>query len=168
MTNKSGLPAVVLIALTYFTSEHAQAGTGWYVTIVNNYSEELLIHSSGNDNWYCNDFCSEQRIEPGGQRTFYTEEKERSRNNAAIQGLDFNGTHVELYQGGHSYTGTQIASTPVYTSFFLDCIHYSEAGISSSHTSAVRVDNMFAGSSDACLNSGGFGTVHTTIRYTGN
>ncbi len=158
---------IVLGLTPIMASSRALAGTGWYVTIINSDREVLSINFAGNDNWYCNDFCVNQKINPMSQRTFYTEEKESYVTNAAIQGIDLNGTHVELYQSGHTYSGTQLATTPIYTSYFLTCTHRSDAGISTDNLNTITVKSLDAGRSDACLHSGNYGTVRAEIIYIG-
>ncbi|WP_172806664.1 hypothetical protein [Endozoicomonas arenosclerae] len=146
--------------------QQAKAGTGWSVTIENQSSEDLLIEFAGNDNWYCNDFCGPSRIGASQSKTFYTEEKERTVNNAAIQGINLNGTHIEMYQGGHTHTGQELAQVQIFKDTRVGvCDEMTEAGISASHPNAVSISWFNAGGHHSC--QGFFGTVSLTLIYKG-
>ncbi len=160
--------SLLITLLTALKIACAQAGTGWYVTIQNQSASDLNISFAGNDNWYCNDFCGPSTLKPNEVRTFYTEEKERSTNNAGIQGISMNDTHVEFYQGGHTHTGTEITSTPIYR-WYLQlhmCDVRTEGGISSSDPDALSVTHIESGNPTDC--QGFFGTVHATLVYKGS
>ncbi len=148
--------------LSMTTSPLAQAGTGWYVTIINNDREVLSINFAGNDNWYCNDFCVNQKLNPMTQRTFYTEEKATDFNKSGIQGIDMNGVHVEFYQDDHAHSNTEAVLTGLYKIVAHNCKFHVGAGVSTSNPSLTRI-TINGGSEEYC--DGLLGTVYVTIEY---
>ncbi len=149
--------------LTLCTSFQALAGTGWFVTIINNDREILTVNSAGNDNWYCNDFCGMQKIMPMSTRTFYTEEKATNFNKSGIQGIDMNGVHVEFYQDDHAHSNTETVITNIYKdAAFEGCQYHVAAAASSSHPELTRITAL-GGSKTFC--NGRLGTVWVTIEY---
>jgi hypothetical protein len=63
-----------LLLLTILFPIFSFAGTGWYVTIINNTNENVTIEPGGNDNWYTNDLGQTQSLAAKETKTFYTED----------------------------------------------------------------------------------------------
>lgn len=51
------------------------AGTGWYMTVVNNTNQTISVQNSGNDCWYANDLDKNIQIPSNSRQQLYTEMK---------------------------------------------------------------------------------------------
>lgn len=100
--------AIALIAW----SGAACAGTGYYVTFVNQHNEPVQFSAGGSDDWYPEEFANDTTLAPGATRTLYTEDVEST---PGIVGLNlsggpYQGGHLEIWQGQHDHSVTQSLS----------------------------------------------------------
>ncbi len=165
-------PSLLLFSLILpvFVVNHAIAGTGWYVTIVNQSNADLTIQPAGNDSWYCNDFCGSSTLEAGQSHRYYTEDKGGNHLNYGIQGIDLVGSnnqkvHLEFVMGNHPYSGSHVDTTTVYGhgASAVECQDLADAHIYASDPSMISVTTFSAGDINFC--DGFYGTVSVILYF---
>lgn len=89
-----------LFLLCFSVSSLCHAGTGYYVTFVNETDGTLSLEFSHADGWYPDDFAKLHTIQPHQKLELYTENKAKGAGVAGVRvsGGQYEGSEVEVWQ----------------------------------------------------------------------
>lgn len=142
------------------------AGTGWYMTVVNNSNQTITVANSGDDCWYVDDLDPGVQIAPGGQQRIYTEMKNSGGCNKFLNGYWVQGFKIMV--GGQQVFNAEQVGT--YDGHFGTCTIQAQSGYSfpAKSTGCEAGESTITAEFDFAGGSGSYSASVPSITCTGS
>jgi hypothetical protein len=154
--------AMSMVSLSSF------AGTGWYMTVVNNSNQTITVANSGDDCWYVDDLGgSGVQVAPnGGQQRIYTEMKNSGGCNKFLNGSWVQGFKIMV--GGQQVFNAEQLGT--YDGHFGTCTIQAQSGYSfpAKSTGCEEAESTITAEFDFAGTPGNYSASVPSITCTGS
>lgn len=156
----------VVLAIT-MASFSSFAGTGWYMTVVNNSNQTITVANSGDDCWYVNDLGGAGvTIASGDRQRIYTEMKNSGGCNKFLNGYWVQGFKIMV--GGQMVFNSEQKGT--YDGHFGTCDIEAQSGYSfpTKSTGCEEAESTITAEFDFAGQPGNYSASVASITCTGS